>query len=794
MILFYLFIVLCHCNASTKKRPNVIIILADDLGYGDLGWQPFIGDEMKHVKTPNLEKMSKNGITLTNFHTASPVCSPSRASIMVGLFPWRLGVDFIYAGDLKLDGSEELDHEQLPLIPNMVMSFHESGYYTAHIGKWHLGGQSHIDIPNRLLKNNTCATPGILQYGYDEYVGMSEGTGSMRYQTHQNQNTYATGSKYLFRNDIPIPPKPYDEILTNRQTDEAIRVIKEQTEKQSPFFLNLWFDAPHSPWEQIEPYYSNYSGNRFSTDLLRRYASMISNMDENIGRLLDVVDNLGIADDTLIFFTSDNGHEGQAGSSGPYLGLKRLVTEGGIRVPAICQWKGSNHIKPGSFSDKFIMTTDLFPTLLHAAKIRMPSHIRIDGFSFLPVLLNDNDNIVQNGDERTVLWYTHCPGYSKFSAVWSHGIKLIWNDYEGRQARNLPPQYRLFDMKNDPIERKDLLPSVLTHNNGMFCDLYNISTMPSIKWSEIAKLSKKLDSKIVMLLLNYMHIKLHLFRYLGDMEWRLMHKNPVHTIGPTCRTRKSNSDTIHWLNMFLAPEFCGDSVFNEVNNEMLQDNDKTVSTCSCNLNDCVNVWFNKIGNGWSQGVIGPGISTFALSGSPMEKYLLNILKITLFEPLCTSKDTLLSSITSNMKSFDRFLDKLETMGEIYQHHWISGEIHKFYLTNKDHPEMNKKVLKSSHQRLHSRGKHHAYLGGSSCGEFVAMLYLNFPGMSAPLALCSQSYMKYFVAPKPRYIVSTGMDDNLFLVSLNVCIRLPLSSALTKLKHEGNCFRIDICNL
>ena len=165
---------------------------------------------MRNIVTPNLKKMAQEGLTLSSFHTASPICSPSRASLMVGLFPWRLGLDFIYAGDLKKDGSVEMHNEQLPLIPNIAMSFKNGGYYTAHIGKWHLGnsnftyyifiikitfilgGQSHIDIPNR--KSSNCSIPGINQYGFDEYVGMSEGPQSMRYWTHQKHNTYHTGS------------------------------------------------------------------------------------------------------------------------------------------------------------------------------------------------------------------------------------------------------------------------------------------------------------------------------------------------------------------------------------------------------------------------------------------------------------------------------------------------------------------------------------------------------------------------------------------------------------------------
>eukprot|EP01036_Dinobryon_divergens_P029782 gene29782-38927_t len=425
---------------SCRAKPtNVIIILADDLGYGDLGFQPFNSELMRSIKTPNLKQMSDRGLILTNFHTASPICSPSRASIMLGLFPWRVGLDFIYAGDLKLDGSREMDHEQLPLIPNMAMSFRDAG------------GQSHIDIPHRF--GNHCAVPGINQYGFEEYVGMSEGSHSMRYVTHQQHNTYHTGARYLFRNDVPLPRRPQDEILTDRQTEEAMRVIREQHELGRPFFLNLWFDAPH------------------------RYASMIANMDMNIGRVIGLLDKLKITKDTLVFFTSDNGPETDAGSAGLFKGGKRLLAEGGIRVPAIALWEGT--LPQGKTSDVFMLTTDLFPTLLEASCIPTPEHLRIDGLSTLPLLLREEGTFTstllsgKNNIKR---------GFPKLTAAWAHGmydlmldlihilmiallrtgLKLMWNDYEGRTGKKLPPPFRLFDMYVDPKEEHDLLPSLLS--------------------------------------------------------------------------------------------------------------------------------------------------------------------------------------------------------------------------------------------------------------------------------------------------------------------------------------------
>jgi arylsulfatase A len=713
-------------SASNDNRPNVIIILADDLGYGDLGWAPFIGNEMTAVRTPNLRSMADNGLIMTNFHTASPLCSPSRASIMVGLFPWRLGVDFIYAGDLKHDGTEEIDHEQLPLIPNIAMSFHDAGYYTAHIGKWHLGGQTHVDIPRRKAgysSSDGCKTPGILQYGFDEYVGMSEGTGSMRYHTHQAGNTYTAGSNHLFKNDIPLPKPDQPEILTDRQTDEAMRVINEQVILGKPFFLNLWYDAPHSPWEAIPPYYDQFDANSFGTILLRKYASMIMNMDMNVGRILQLLDKLDIASNTIVCFTSDNGPENNAGSAGPFLGLKRLLTEGGIRVPMILQWKG--RIKANTKSDKFALTTDLYPTLTHAAGIAMPPHIRIDGTSFLPVL--EGKAVAHRGDERIVLWYTHSPGYSKFTAAWSHGYKLLWNDYEGRIGAKLPPVYRLFNMRSDPTERNNLLPSLL--NN---CDQVD-------QWTRVRmdSFARSPSSAMIMLLGIQLQLQAHLFRYLGDLDWRIMHRNPTYLYYPSCHQRRSIAESLTWHTPYLRPQFCGYNIIYE----------NAKSSCIGDPQEISATWnhLSAAISSWMSGSLSYGIAHLASLGSGLERSILHLVNITKYQPFCSSLEHQLQSSSSSKGMMISQPKPKHGPG------WAHGDGF------------------NHRQRIRTRFKQIYVSGSGSCLDDSPLLILNLPYMLLPLTLCPTSYASY--------LNQRRMDDATFLVAYNLILRMTKSKLM-----------------
>jgi len=414
------------------------MILADDLGYGDLSVPPFTGHG---IKTPELEAMALSSVVMTNFHVAAPICTPTRASILTGLFPWRVGIYSIY-------GSGPQAYEHLAVVPNLPMTFLEAGYHTAHIGKWHLGGMRGSDLAGRReaykkSKGASCqeVNPGPHQHGFVEYVAMEEGLDSYRLKTMIPKSTlYHEGAKYLVRNEEPYTKS--NDILTNRQADEAIRVMNETVASGKNFFIHLWFDAPHGPWEIIEPYNKWYSPTKWEGANSRnaKYATMVSSMDANIGRVRRAIQDMGIAENTLIVFLSDNGPEEMAGSAGPFKGRKRSLYEGGIRVPCIWEWKG--RLTPGKKIDAFGLSTDLFPTFLDAAGLTKPPRIKIDGTSLLAILEGKS---FRKGDERLVTWHKDIGG--KAGAAWSHGYKLV-------KVGNEPQVFfdmRLDDKENSPI-------------------------------------------------------------------------------------------------------------------------------------------------------------------------------------------------------------------------------------------------------------------------------------------------------------------------------------------------------
>eukprot|EP01033_Poteriospumella_lacustris_P007148 gene7149-5142_t len=421
-----------HSRFATKKRSkpvNVLLILADDLGFGDTSVEPFIGTG---IRTPRLEKMAARGAILTNFHAAAPTCTPSRASLLTGMYPWRAGIKSVFEYGER-NGKSNRD-DWLVQVPTAPMLFAEHGYKTFHSGKWHLGGMRNDDYSMRMLPQKAtysesngrrCPHPGPNQQGFQTYVSVLDGPGAPRQNELQVQDTlYSQGCRHLLENDNPLDHGAYNISghLSHCEARHAMRAMSDSVKTNTPFFIHLWFHAPHGPWEYIPGYdrfypeirqpsspydkdvpncnhprakrfrycfVDNGGGKRRINDRglnrLLKYMTMVSDMDAQIGMVLDHIDQLGIAKDTIVVFTSDNGPEDDAGTSGGLRERKRSIYEGGLRVPAIVQWEGT--IPAGSAVNTMAISTDVFPTFLDAAGIALPSHYKIDGTSILPDLL-----------------------------------------------------------------------------------------------------------------------------------------------------------------------------------------------------------------------------------------------------------------------------------------------------------------------------------------------------------------------------------------------------------------------
>lgn len=372
-----------------SHKPNLIFIMADDLGYGDISC---FGS--REIDTPNIDKLAADGKMFTQSYSGSAVCSPTRASVLTGKYPLRFDIDEHF------DDLESHLPRGVVTLPKLLKN---AGYATAHIGKWHLGGLNQKHVNDR--KNSI---PGPLQHGFDHYLCNLEDP-RIRPVLMSERRLYRDGGLSLIRNDKNAPA--INRHWTDIKVDEAIELINGYNQRNKPFFLNLWFDVPHTPYEPApEPHTSKYAGPSEKgggtySDMVSYlgsklpyvprhmprkdpvfYRSMVSHMDANIGRLIENLKKLGIYENTLIVFTSDNGPAFQ-GSTGMFTGGKADLHEGGIRVPMIAAWPG--HIQPGQSSDELTSTIDILPTFCEAANIKLSENLKVDGVSLLPNFLED---------------------------------------------------------------------------------------------------------------------------------------------------------------------------------------------------------------------------------------------------------------------------------------------------------------------------------------------------------------------------------------------------------------------
>lgn len=365
-------------NADKQTRPpNIILMMCDDMGWCD---PSCFGND--RVATPNIDRLAKEGKQLTQFYAASAVCTPSRASVLTGRYPLRF--------DIRRHFSD--NGEFLPLGTTIPKLLKQAGYGTVHIGKWHLGGLRLADCAMRER------SPGPHQHGFDHYLCQREEQ-PLRGKMGAERVLYRKGGTCLLRDDAEVKPDDpyYNMYLTDIIGAEAVRQIKRYHEENRPVFINLWWLVPHKPYEPApEPHWSQTAADGISDDQ-HRFRSMVARVDHQVGHVLDTLDQLDIADNTLVLFLSDNGGAFEA-NIGPLKGGKTDLHEGGIRVPFLARWPGK--IKADSMSTQLGHSTDLLPTLCSAAELPLPDHHRIDGIDLLPLLTDE----VQSVKRGTVFW------------------------------------------------------------------------------------------------------------------------------------------------------------------------------------------------------------------------------------------------------------------------------------------------------------------------------------------------------------------------------------------------------
>lgn len=396
-------VALCECsgNCNAAPRPNIVILLVDDLGWNDVGYH---GSE---ISTPNIDRFVLSGAELNQFYV-QPTCSPTRTAMMTGRYPMRCGMHARVIRPWHSKG--------LPLKERLLSeALQEAGYKTAICGKWHLGMAEQSYLP--------------LARGFDHQYGHIGG--DIDYFKHTT-----SGAPDWHRNEIPISEAGYS---TDLLAKEAVALIESQDPEQ-PLFLYLPFNAPHSPLQAPKDYIAKY---RHLEDKRRRvYAGMVTCLDDAIGKILAALHEKGADRNTLVFFSSDNGGAtNTAADNAPLRGHKGLLYEGGVRVPAAISWPGT--IAPNSVVDEPLHIVDLYPTLIRLAGGSLEQKLPIDGLDVWKTVAegapSPHDEILFNVRHRR-------------GAIRQGKWKLVRN---GMQGSN-PPVVELFDLEKDPYEKHSL--------------------------------------------------------------------------------------------------------------------------------------------------------------------------------------------------------------------------------------------------------------------------------------------------------------------------------------------------
>lgn len=403
-------------NWAADKRPNIIIMLADDLGWADVGYHG------GNIETPAIDSLAADGVRLNKFY-ATPICSPTRAALVTGRDPIKLGIayDQIHPWyNVGLAADERLIAE----------AFQDAGYQTGLVGKWHLGHTLAHQLPNA--------------QGFDTFYGHLHT--NTDFYTHQRE-----GGHDLQKNGVSVDGK--GEYLTHIEAREALNFI-DQRDKTKPFFLYVPFTAPHSPMQAPAETIAKYK-HLPSKHYRQIYAAMVDEVDQAVAGILQRLEQHGIADDTIVIFTSDNGGSWAfGGQNQPLRGQKGQAFEGGIRVPTVMRWP--TQLKPGQVVEQTLSIMDLYPSLLHAAGIDdnytgVLANKPLDGENMWPAI-RDN-KIVPRKSPLFFVSEIPVPGMLSMAVI-DGDWKLVLQVREGQTA--MQSRTQLFNLAKDPNETIDL--------------------------------------------------------------------------------------------------------------------------------------------------------------------------------------------------------------------------------------------------------------------------------------------------------------------------------------------------
>ncbi len=392
-------------------KPNIIVIMADDLGWGDLGCYG-----AKDLKTPNIDRLAAEGMKFDTFRANCPVCSPTRASLLTGRYPDRVGVP----GVIRTHNNNSWGY-LTPSGPTLPQVLRNHGYHATMIGKWHLG----LESPNLPWERGFEYFHGFLGDMMDDYY------------THLRH-----GENYMRVNkDVTSPTGHATDLFSNWAAD----YVKDPRRNEKPFFLYLAYNAPHSPVQPPDDWLKKVKERETGIDEKRaKLVALIEHMDAGIGKVLAALDQVGKRDNTLILFTSDNGGDlPQGASNGPWRDGKQSMYEGGLRVPLIANWPGQ--IKASTTNDLEAVTMDLFPTVIDVAgATKQP---RVDGLSMLPALLGQKQEFTRE------IYFTRREGGLKYGGKTTDAI--IRGEWKLLQNSPFEPM-ELYRISQDPLEKNNL--------------------------------------------------------------------------------------------------------------------------------------------------------------------------------------------------------------------------------------------------------------------------------------------------------------------------------------------------